>query len=519
MASDPLAHGVLSWLLTYALHSTALLVFVWALTSVLGGVVSRRTSLVLIRERLWKIAIVGGVLTASVSSLLPNTPGLPDFEIIRPRPVVESAPTLAVPSAPLRSAAFDTTYAPVEDTTAPLQPAVWIRPEPAAPELGVAWPERSVPRAEPSVPWTEIVLAIWIAGVAIGSVRWLGEWRRLFRCLAGRTEITAGPARDAMNEIARRHPPARSIRLTRAAHLPVPITLGFVRREICLPPAAETALQPDEIAAVLGHETAHAVRRDPLWLCICRAFEIVFFFQPLNRLARVRLQEDCEALCDDWSVVHTGERVALASSLAEIAGWLLDSPPGLPAPGMVVHRSRLSQRVQRLLDSEHRPELSLHARRWSFAAAVPCASVALAVPAISIHHDAAIDGVELAELHSPVFEDGAPLIADRVAGGAPLFVAPAVIVAQQIAAGSRPAPFGSECKGARCTEEPDNLDAQIDALERELAQLRLVRDDFELSDRVREQLAAIERQFEAVRDLQARVHELVQRIPDREPSQ
>ncbi|MFN0243596.1 MAG: M56 family metallopeptidase [Planctomycetota bacterium] len=518
MASDPLAHGVLSWLLTYALHSTALLVFVWGLTSALGGVVSRRTSLVLVRERLWKIAIVGGALTASVSSLLPNTPGLPDFEIIRPRPVVENALTVAAPFAPLRSDTIDTidtTYSPVEVAPAPLQPALWVQPEPTV----AALPELSAPLHARTWPWMQIVLAIWIAGVAIGTARWLGEWRRLFRCLAGRTEITAGPARDALDALVRRHPPARSIRLTRAAHLPVPITLGFVRREICLPPAAETALQSDEIAAVLGHETAHAVRRDPLWLCICRAFEIVFFFQPLNRVARVRLQEDCEALCDDWSVVHTGERVALASSLAEIAGWLLDSPPRLPAPGMVVHRSRLSQRVQRLLDSEHRPELSLHARRWSLAAAVPCASVALAVPAISIHHDASIDEFERVELHSSVFEDGAPLFADRVAGGAPLFVAPAVFVAQQFAAGTRAATTEDECKGVSCTEEPDSLDAQIEALEHELEELQLTRDEVELSDRAREQLAAIERQFEAVRDLQARVHDLVQRIPDREPSQ
>ena len=39
---------------------------------------------------------------------------------------------------------------------------------------------------------------------------------------------------------------------------------------------------------MLAHEIAHLVRRDPQWLVLARAIEMVFFFQPLNRLARRR---------------------------------------------------------------------------------------------------------------------------------------------------------------------------------------------------------------------------------------
>jgi beta-lactamase regulating signal transducer with metallopeptidase domain len=71
-------------------------------------------------------------------------------------------------------------------------------------------------------------------------------------------------------------------------------------------------LEPEEQDSMLAHEVAHLVRRDPQWLVLARAVEMVFFFQPLNRLARRRIQEVAEYLCDDWAVARTRRPVMLA---------------------------------------------------------------------------------------------------------------------------------------------------------------------------------------------------------------
>jgi hypothetical protein len=161
------------------------------------------------------------------------------------------------------------------------------------------------------------------------------------------------------------------------------LTLGILRSEICLPPRALESLQDDELDALFAHEFAHAQRRDPLWLAFCRGLEIVFFFQPLNRIARRRLQDEAEFLCDDWAVLRTGERLPLASCLTEVASWMVHGRRELFAAGMVDRPCRLSQRVRRLLDENHSPE-PLRGRRWLASGACAAgAAVVFLVPGVS----------------------------------------------------------------------------------------------------------------------------------------
>ena len=63
------------WLLTYAVHSTVLLVLAWLVAS---RVTSHRA-----RETLWKTALFGGFLTATGQSLLSVSPLAGRMEIGR----------------------------------------------------------------------------------------------------------------------------------------------------------------------------------------------------------------------------------------------------------------------------------------------------------------------------------------------------------------------------------------------------------------------------------------------------
>jgi hypothetical protein len=129
---------------------------------------------------------------------------------------------------------------------------------------------------------------------------------------------------------------------------------------------------------MLAHEVAHIVRRDPQWLVAARVIEIVLFMQPLNRLARRRMQEVAEFLCDDWAVSRMGKPITLAKCLAAVAGWVKrapNAPEFRPMSAMVEQGgSPLVQRVGRILKGGEAPR----ARTGRLAVAMSaCALVAL----------------------------------------------------------------------------------------------------------------------------------------------
>lgn len=321
MGAEVLLAAVLAWVATAALHSTAWLGGALACSALLKKIVRHRIQLALARERLYKLAIFGGLATATLALVTG-----------RATPIdVPSARAVGAPSFPR---ALQRRPAPAE--LAPTEPGFALQ-EPA--------PESPWKR----IPWIELAGGFWLAGVAGGGLLWLRDHRRLSRRLRGRTRLRAGPAAELFAR-GLSATPSRRIVLSRAPSLTAPITRGILRTEVCIPPRAERDLLDEEIEAMLAHELAHARRRDPLLLACCRAIEVVLFFQPLFPLARRRLVEEIEILCDDRAAKSTGDPAALASCLAEVATWIVAGSPEARAIAMAAGRSRLEQRVGLLLD-------------------------------------------------------------------------------------------------------------------------------------------------------------------------
>jgi beta-lactamase regulating signal transducer with metallopeptidase domain len=394
------AESIASWLATYAIHSTALIAIAALAVLALSRIDRLRDFAAAIREWTWKIALLGGLATATAQAGLPIqnwrfewAPAAPATEVVELHP---ASPTLEVATPwTLESPIASSDPRPALRTPTEIDPLIapalfqlqTLATTPAETEPLFQTAELESPAAPATPdrpwPWLEIALAIWAAGIAIGLVRWGREWQRLRQCVRGRVRIESGLVFRDLEALRERAGYSRRVRLSCAPGIAAPLTMGLWHAEICLPPRALRGLQRDEIRAVLAHELAHAVRRDTAWLCLCRILEIVFFFQPLNRIVRRHLQEDVEALCDDWAVVHTGECVPLASSLTEIAGWIVNEHRRLPAPAMVVHGSALSQRVRRLLDEERAPTI-VHGRLALTAiASVCCACAAVYLPGVT----------------------------------------------------------------------------------------------------------------------------------------
>lgn len=409
---NTLALGVLAFLLTYLLHSTLLLGGVFCATR-LGWVRSAATE-----DTLWKVALVGGLVTASVVSATGFTPlagrlTLGDgpltahvsraapaetlaalaTPVIAPSMGSGVAPAVLVRSTPRprpaiqreRLLAYRERLATQQETLAPsllvsrpaaltntLQgeaiPALGFSPSLASPPAGQPLQQQASlqspavgrthsasmtagqPVQDSAWSWIGLAFAAWILFMAGGLSRSLVLRRQLNKVLAGRRAVVDQGLVECLDRLADRAGLSGQVRLSTSSFLSSPVALGS--REICLPPQALTELSPAGQEAMLAHELAHLVRHDPAWLAFCQLLEATFFFQPLNRLGRKRLQATAEFLCDDWAVATTGRRREFAQCLAQVASWMASGPvrPLLPAavPAMARSESALVQRVQRL---------------------------------------------------------------------------------------------------------------------------------------------------------------------------
>ncbi len=414
MDARALAFGLLAWLITYAIHSTLLLGSAWFVARSAGP------ARVLLRDRLWKWAVVGAILTSSLQTGLGLRPvmGLWSLEqqvagppwkepvpaVERPRP--EPRPALALAheaDLPPRSRPFvPPSVVPTRETRR--APESSPDPEPAAAAPARPAPAAALPPStDPASPidWKNGALALWCALSALGLIGIASAWLRLSRRIRAREDVL-DPGLHAMLERLRRQSGlARSVRLTQCEALPGPITLGVLRPEICLPPRALHGLSAEQKESMLAHELGHLVRKDPLWFNLLHAIERLFFFQPLNRLARGEVQDTAELLADDLAVGWTGNGLALASCLTEVAGWLVERRQPRLVPGMAQVPSRLVERVERLLAEEQRRSQGGE-ERWSTpTAALAVGALVLCVPRVASSLPAPVEAVEPIESRAP----------------------------------------------------------------------------------------------------------------------
>lgn len=362
---------VLSWLATYLIDSTLVLGLAWGLSRF----VRRQPAL---EEAIWKAALVAALAAATMSSAMGINP-LGGQWSIAPRGIVESSSV--VPSGATTS--FD--HSPVlqveganlgGSSTEFGSPSEGVRVMRAAGILASTSPLSS--RA-PAAPWWRPLLILWLTGAGIFTLLLAASWARLLWLLRDRRDRSAGPLGREVHRIAVAGGWKRRLRVTSSLALNVPIALGWRRPEVCLPERVEE-LPSAQRSGLLAHEVAHLMRRDPLWRMVAWSLESIFFFQPLHRVARHRLEECSEFLCDEWAIEQTGSALGFAECLASVADWSL-AAGRLPVPAMARSGSLLGRRVKRILENgiARRP----FARSWWLAvAAVLSLAIGSAAPVV-----------------------------------------------------------------------------------------------------------------------------------------
>jgi hypothetical protein len=297
---DILSSAALAWLLTYLIHSTALLTLAWGLTRA-------RSWSPASADLLWKTALVGGMLTATVQLRLE----------LRPAGTVSLTHAASAPASPVAShvslaSVVTPTNPQAVGTVAPTH-ATLQSPE-LAPSAAASAPKMSI---------QTILAAIWAVGALALALGYAARRLILVGRLGDRRAVSDGRLLAELEQLSSEAKLGRRPRLTVTSRLSSPIALGIA--EICLPESALEELDLEEQRVMLAHELAHLARRDPLWLAFASMMERVFWFQPLNRVARRRIATSAEYLCDEWAVRRTGSGVALARCLAQVAEWIQTS--------------------------------------------------------------------------------------------------------------------------------------------------------------------------------------------------
>ena len=302
-----------SWLLTYLVHSTIILLVAWVVTS-------RARVSVGVRDVIWKFALVGGIATAFIQTAVSREP-LGGQLLLAPR-------------------------------TASAAPAMHVTVKTDA-----GTPAQLFVRRPGGARWSNGLVVLWMTAAGAGLLWLTVAHSRTLEALGKRTDLRDTPIGSRLRALLARAGVDRNIELTCSDTISSPVAL--VGDEVCLPRRALLELGPNEQDGMLAHEVAHVVRRDPQWLVLARVIEIVLFMQPLNRLARRRMQEVAEFLCDDWAVSRMGKPVTLAKCLAAVAEWVKRSPnsPQLRPMSAMVEQggSPLVQRVGRILNGGTAP--------------------------------------------------------------------------------------------------------------------------------------------------------------------
>lgn len=352
---------LVAWLLTYLLHSTLLLGGAWLLER-LGAVRSPAA-----RDSLWKVALLGGLVTATAQLAL------------RVEPRTARVSLSASAGSPFIDVAGEVPRrAPPAARATRVEPPSWDGASLTATPPVSAEPRRFRLAQGIHVSWPAMLLHLWLMGALALSIRLVALRAGLRRRLRLRRPVEGGPLLSTLAQLCAAAGLRRPVRVTLCDGLCGPIALGS--SEICLPGRVRE-LEVAGQRAVLAHELGHLVRRDPAWLMAAAIIESVLFLQPFNRLARRRLQEVAEYLCDDWAA-HRSDGVVLARCLAEVASWIQASPQLAPVAGMAENRSHLVARVQRLVEGRYGGRCAAWSVRLA-AGAMAVAVVGWAAPGVA----------------------------------------------------------------------------------------------------------------------------------------
>ncbi|MGC1105878.1 MAG: M56 family metallopeptidase, partial [Candidatus Acidiferrales bacterium] len=204
------------------------------------------------------------------------------------------------------------------------------------------------------IPWTGILLGIYLAGVAILFTRLLvGVWlsHRLERAaqniisedIHGREALRLLRFRSCIAGL------ASAPRLKESAMLAVPATVG-VRRAVILLPADWRAWDEEQLDAILAHEVSHVARRDALTQLLSLVHRAIFWFSPLGWWLDKQLTDLAEQASDEAALAGGADRTRYAETLLGFFAQLGAAPGRVWWQGVSMAKAAKAGSAERRVD-------------------------------------------------------------------------------------------------------------------------------------------------------------------------
>jgi len=174
------------------------------------------------------------------------------------------------------------------------------------------------------------------------------------------------------------------VALFSSAQIFAPMTVGFIRKLVLFPSGMVDGLSQPDLDTAIAHELAHVRRNDFLKNLLYELLSLPVSYHPAFWVARQRMTETREMVCDQMAAEVSGHR-QYAQSLLRLASLLLEGKPlGVPHALGVFDANTLERRLMKLTETRKNPG---RLRRWTAFGACIVLGVAAASTVIALRFD------------------------------------------------------------------------------------------------------------------------------------
>lgn len=174
------------------------------------------------------------------------------------------------------------------------------------------------------------------------------------------------------------------VALYSSAHVFAPITIGWMRKCVLLPSGMLAGLPETDLNTAIAHELAHVRRNDFVKNLLYELLSLPVTYHPALWVARQRMTETREMVCDAMAAELSGSR-QYAQSLLRLASLLLEGKPlGVPHAIGVFDANTLERRVMKLTETTKKAG---RVRRWAALASCIVLGLAAATTVIALRFD------------------------------------------------------------------------------------------------------------------------------------
>lgn len=195
-----------------------------------------------------------------------------------------------------------------------------------------------------------LIVNVWLIGFLFFLFRMTGGFIHLHQLRHQDNFPVDRNLQKKLDQLIRRSPLKRSVKVMESALIKVPILLGHLKPLILIPVGTINLLTEEEVEAILAHELAHIIRRDFSMNIFFTLIEILFYYHPGVWLMAATIRSEREHCCDDLALFLCKNPLAYARALYKLEA----AHKAARLPGLVLsfssQKNQLLTRVRRILN-------------------------------------------------------------------------------------------------------------------------------------------------------------------------